>query len=584
VDVTAQRVPERAGPYRLLDRIGEGGMGVVHLAAEADGRLVAVKLLRPWVVGGYDGRERLAREVAAMRRVRGPGVAEVLGADTTADVPYVVTRYVPGPSLDSVIRAHGPLRLPALLRLASGLVAALGVVHAAGVVHRDVKPGNVLVVSGDPVLIDFGLARCADDAPLTATGLVLGTPGYLAPESVLGQPAVPATDVHGWAATIVFAATGRSPFGSGPDVAVLDRIRRGEVDLRGVPAELGPLLSEALATEPLARPTLRELQRALAELVAAETARSGPLTPLPGPATGRADSWGSPPTPPAAAPQHAAGSAPRTPPLPGHRNWPVSLRRDPPPPVSEAPPAPLAAAAGPRGTGDPRGTAVAARGPRTRVDPAVPAPAPDPWRLPSGVAAPDPVAGRAWDPPAHRRVRSPFARVALGAAAIALVAVGTRAAPYLTVILLGGGLWLARTRWRLYASLAARRLLHGRRRGDVARTALRAPWLVLGSALRTAAQLAVVLLAGVLGGLAVAQLGNAVPSVALVAGGAVAGWIAWSGPGSLRVRRGTVLLARGGPSERATWVLAGTLLAAAWGVAMWWESYGTHWWPAAGPP
>jgi hypothetical protein len=255
--------PQRLGPYRLLERIGEGGMGVVHLAVTPTGTLVAVKALRPWLVGGHDGRTRFGREVAALRRVRGPRIAEVIDADVESDPPYVVTRYVRGPSLDRAVADHGPLRFSALGRLSVGLAEALASVHAAGVVHRDVKPGNVVLAESGPVLIDFGLARAVDETRLTATGLVIGTPGYLAPETIEGAPASPATDVHGWAATVAFAATGRPPFGSGPDAAVLDRIRRGDHDLAGVPEQLAAILHRALAVEPERRPTVQELHTRL---------------------------------------------------------------------------------------------------------------------------------------------------------------------------------------------------------------------------------------------------------------------------------------------------------------------------------
>ncbi len=252
--------PDELGSYRLLHVLGEGGMGVVHLAAAADGTLVALKVLRPHMLAGADARQRLAREVVATQRVRGHHVAEVLDADVTGPTPYVVTRYVPGQSLDSVVRDHGPLRADALRRLTAGLLDALDSVHAAGLVHRDVKPGNVLLHNGEPVLIDFGLARALDDTRLTATGLVVGTPGYLAPETVAGLDPTPATDVHGLAATIAFAATGRAPYGTGPDVVVLDRIRRGEAALDGLPDPLRGLLRAGLAVEPARRPSIADLR------------------------------------------------------------------------------------------------------------------------------------------------------------------------------------------------------------------------------------------------------------------------------------------------------------------------------------
>ncbi len=229
-------------------------MGVVHLAQRRDGSRVALKVLRPHIVGDEEGRERLAREVASLRRVRSPRVAEVLDADPWGPTPYVATRYVPGLSLHQHVAREGPLVGADLVHFATCLLEAVVAVHAVGVLHRDVKPSNVLLEGRSPVLIDFGLARVADDPRLTHTGWLLGTPGYLAPEILYGEDATTASDVHAWAATLVFAATGRPPFGTGPAMAIMDRVRRGEHDLTGVPQPLLPLVRECLAPEPAARP------------------------------------------------------------------------------------------------------------------------------------------------------------------------------------------------------------------------------------------------------------------------------------------------------------------------------------------
>jgi hypothetical protein len=249
----------RVGDYELLSQIGEGGMGVVHLARGPDGHRVALKVLRPHVVGDQEARARLAREVSSLSRIRSPRVAEILDADPWGPVPYVVTRYVPGLPLHEHVRAHGPLAGEDLRRFAAGLAEALAAVHRVGVLHRDVKPGNVLVEGRAPVLIDFGLARVAEDPRLTATGWLLGTPGYLAPEVLHGDEPTAASDVHAWAATIAFAATGRPPAGRGPALAIMDRVRRGEFDLSGVPTEmLGPVRA-GLAPDPRRRPTVARL-------------------------------------------------------------------------------------------------------------------------------------------------------------------------------------------------------------------------------------------------------------------------------------------------------------------------------------
>ncbi len=255
---------ERVGPYRLLAKIGEGGMGVVHLAQGDNGTRVALKVLRPHVVGDEEARERLVREVASLRRVSSPRVAGVLDADPWARTPYVATRYVPGLSLHQHVRQKGPLRGSDLGWFVSGLAEAVAAIHAVGVLHRDIKPSNVLLEGRSPVLIDFGLARLAEDPRLTLTGFLLGTPGYLAPEVLYGEDATTATDVHAWAATVVFASTGRPPFGTGPAVAIMDRVRRGEHDLSGVPAGLAPLVRQALAADPTDRPSTGAVVAAVA--------------------------------------------------------------------------------------------------------------------------------------------------------------------------------------------------------------------------------------------------------------------------------------------------------------------------------
>jgi serine/threonine protein kinase len=250
-----ERLPGTLGPYRLQDRLGEGGMGVVHLARDPDGRLVAVKVLHPLGTEGPNARRRLAREVETMRRVRSPYVAEVLDADVTGEFPYIVTRYVSGPTLDEMVRRHGPLPGPGLRRLAYGMAEALTAIHAAGVVHRDLKPGNVMLADDRPIVIDFGIAQTGDATRLTQTGLVMGTPGYLAPEVIEGQPSSPASDVHCWGTTMTFAATGHLPFGGGSYEQVFYRIVSGQADLQDVPAPFAPLISAALAKDPADRPS-----------------------------------------------------------------------------------------------------------------------------------------------------------------------------------------------------------------------------------------------------------------------------------------------------------------------------------------
>jgi hypothetical protein len=304
---------ETVGAYRLLRQIGEGGMGVVHLALAPDNSRVAVKILRPQVIGGHEARQRLEREVAAMRRVRSPRVAECVDADPWGDPPFVVTRYVAGLSLTEYVAEYGVLNPARLWRFAAGTAHALAGVHAAGVLHRDIKPSNVLLDRDDPVLIDFGLAMTGDEARMTHAGWVFGTPAYLAPEVVLGDPPTLAVDIHGWAATVTFAATGRSPYGDGPSVVVLDRIRRGDFSMGGVAPPLVDVLRRCLSPEPHQRPTAWELCRWLDQLdgVAMSSAAPTAVHAMPMPASPvRSSSMHAPAVQPAlrAPSNYAAGS------------------------------------------------------------------------------------------------------------------------------------------------------------------------------------------------------------------------------------------------------------------------------------
>ena len=275
---------EWIGSYRLIEQLGEGGMGVVHLALDQSGRAVAIKVLREHIAHDSEARSRLSREVQALARVQDARVAAVLDADTEGPRPYIVTRYVPGPPLDRVVSDNGPLQGESLLRLGRGLSQALQAIHGAGVIHRDLKPANVLLLDGDPVVIDFGIAHVADDIRLTMTGLVMGTPGYLSPEVVEGAPVTEATDWWGWAATLAFAASGVPPFGRGPMDVVLDRVRRGQADLSGVDPQLAPLLQAALSPIAGVRPHADEIVDALDRYaVGTPVTLSFPVTfPVPG--------------------------------------------------------------------------------------------------------------------------------------------------------------------------------------------------------------------------------------------------------------------------------------------------------------
>jgi hypothetical protein len=313
-------------------------MGVVHLARAPDGSLVALKVLRPWIAEDVNARRRLIREVETMRRVRSPFVAEVLDADVNGEFPYIVTRFVSGPTLDEMVRRQGPLAAAGVQRLAAGLAEALAAIHAAGIVHRDLKPGNVMLTDDRPVVIDFGIAQAPEATRLTQTGMVMGTPGYLAPEVIEGQPSSPASDVHSWGATVAFAATGRPPYGTGSFETIFFRVISGRADLAGVPAPLVPLVSAALSRDPARRPPAAWLSTQASSPSPAAYAAPAPvsyaldartLTALGPPATPAAAAALAKPAPPLAGPSGTAlgPSVPLLPPGPIGR---AGIPDDPP--------------------------------------------------------------------------------------------------------------------------------------------------------------------------------------------------------------------------------------------------------------
>lgn len=360
--------PQRIGTYRLLGRLGSGGMGQVFLARSDRGRTVALKLVRPELAELQHFRDRFRAEVQAARQVGGSWTAPVLDAGVDAAVPWVATGYVAGPSLHHIVSgrpgapladsgAYGPLPERSVRILGAGLAGALQDIHRAGLIHRDLKPSNVLMTIDGPRVIDFGIARALDtvaDGGLTRTGAMIGSPGFMSPEQVRGERVTTACDVFCLGAVLAYASTGRLPFGSAETGAhaLMYRIAQEEPDLTGVPVDLVELIRECLAKDPAARPStdavlerlgdtdtaepwlpgalIAQLGRHAVELLDAEDpeepeAPTGPAAP--GPAAPR-QAAASPAAPGQAGVPRAAPVPPRPPgPLLPHRP------RAPPPPT-----------------------------------------------------------------------------------------------------------------------------------------------------------------------------------------------------------------------------------------------------------
>jgi hypothetical protein len=533
-------------------------MGVVHLALDPQGGLVAVKVLQPAATESANARLRLAREVETMRRVRSAFVAEVLDADVAGEFPYIVTRYVPGPTLEAMVRSRGPLSGPGLRRLAYGTAEALTAIHAAGVVHRDLKPGNVMLTDDRPVVIDFGIAQSPDATRLTQTGLVMGTPGYLAPEVIEGQPSSPASDVHSWGATMAYAATGRAPYGGGGDSyqTIFYRIVSGRADLSGVPAPLVPLVSAALARDPAHRPSAAWLS-AQASALDLSAVGSRPIAVLTGPAPGPN---GAAPGPNGAAPgpNGAGRKGKRAKNVPGPAYpGPKQAARDVAdllPPVGYAPFPPPAAPANPG---------------RPAANPGRPAPAnPGPQAAPGPNGPPGPG-------------RTTHAGLALMIAAVGL----TLILPVAGLIVSLAAITLLRAADQAQSALAVRRSVRGPRASDLLVVVGTAPLSVVRALLTEALMAPLALIVGAMVYVATLALTHSL-ELPLAGSYAAAAVVAWYGigPGSGRPRRQLNRMA--GALARTPLTAAVTALAVwalAAGAIIFAASQAPYYWPVLNP-
>jgi predicted Ser/Thr protein kinase len=561
------------GDYTLLTKIGEGGMGVVHLARTPAGDRVALKVLRQHVVGDDEARRRLAREVSSLRRVRSRWVAEILDADPWAPVPYVATRYVPGLSLHDHVAQEGVVEGADLLWFAACLAEGVASVHAVGVLHRDIKPSNVLMEGRTPIVIDFGLARVADDPRLTHTGWLLGTPGYLAPEILYGDDATSASDVHSWAATVAFAALGRAPFGRGPSMAIMDRVRRGEHDLTGLGPPLRDVVVAALDPEPARRPTLE----AILAWLRPQTTRPSPVVvapPLLAPdradradprGAGREATYDDPFAAPMALFAPPVGP-PTVSPLPSYDDDPAA-----PTTVEQV------AAGGTRLMPTERAAPAAP----TRVAP----PAYPPPTYPDHPAYPAPVPVDPWDAtpervPAAERLR----RLVVVLAGAVLVGALCAAVPWVALAVLVVAVWLLRSGSLAASRVRTRRELRGRRWYDGVQLLVNAPWHLVQSIPGTV--MLVLWSTGLAAAVGLLCYAVAAPLAWSLAGsGVVLALSLWWGPGGSRVRSPLGCLVQLASRSAGTWAITvAVLLGLAGGTGVWVAGEDVSWTPADDAP
>ncbi|MEO3744963.1 serine/threonine-protein kinase [Plantactinospora sp. B5E13] len=255
--------PQQIGGYRLRARLGFGGMGQVYLSFTPGGRPLALKVVRREYADDRDFRRRFAEEVRAAQRVNGVYTAQLVDAAAPeAEVPWLASAYVAGPTLRDAVQDHGPLPVGSVRPLIAAVAMSLHAIHSAGVVHRDLTPGNVVLAADGPRVIDFGIARAVDATHLTLSHTPIGTPSFMAPEQANGLPLTPAADVFSLGAVAYFAATNRTAFGDGNFLSVLRRVAEAEADLTDCPAELRGLVEACLRREPGERPSTTDVVEA----------------------------------------------------------------------------------------------------------------------------------------------------------------------------------------------------------------------------------------------------------------------------------------------------------------------------------
>jgi serine/threonine protein kinase len=314
--------PTQVGGYKLYARLGSGGMANVYLSFmnSSSRNPIAVKVVKQELADDPEFRRRFRLEVTMARRVQGRYTAPVVDADPDGQPPWLATGYVAGPSLHQAIAEHGPFPLPALLRLLASAGEGLGAIHASGLVHRDFKPANVLVAADGPYIIDFGIAYAAESTTMTGSTGIMGTPAYMSPEQIAGQPVTPATDVFALGNVAFFAATGKPAFGDGHPFALIHRIASGQPNLTGCPEELLPIVERCLAKDPDDRPALDEVAAYMQDRLAGMAPAS---SWLPQPV---ADTLASYDPGLAPQPEPAPASAPAEVPLGGLETWTSSKR------------------------------------------------------------------------------------------------------------------------------------------------------------------------------------------------------------------------------------------------------------------